>query len=54
MKNYAIDINENVDTVEEFQTSLLKPSHFRPANKTKVDTIKVLSLLVVAVVLTSG
>jgi DNA (cytosine-5)-methyltransferase 1 len=44
MKNYTIDITENVETVEEYQTSLLKPVHFRAENKTKIETVKVLSL----------
>ncbi len=45
MKNYTQQINKEIDKVEDFQTSLLKPSHFRE----KLDlssnaTIHVLSL----------
>lgn len=46
MKNYKTNTTarEIVETVEEYQTTLLKPSHFRDINKPRADLIKVLSL----------
>jgi len=45
MKNYTLPINKEVDTAEDFQTSLLKPFHFREKLPVSSNaTINVLSL----------